>query len=189
MSLKNNVRKIPAIGVILIAVGLLLLADQMGLLQLSFWNFVMGFMVLFGATLVVRSFSGGDRNKVFWGSVLFLLGLYFILESMDLLTNRYPVLLPAIFLILGFSFLMMYIYNVRDWHLLIPTIFFTGIGLLIIADSTDLFDPYTLEHLLLNFWPVLLILFGIGLIAKARRRNKKIEKPMPDKKEDVDDVT
>jgi hypothetical protein len=172
MSSKNNFRKIPTLGIILIAVGLLLLADQIGIMRMSFWNFAMGFMVLFGATLVIRSFSRGDRNKVFWGTALFLLGLYFIFDSLDLITDRYTVIVPALFLILGFSFLMMYVYNLRDWHLLIPTIFFTGIGVLIFADSSGFFDLYRLENYLLNFWPLLLILFGVGLIAKSRRRKQ-----------------
>lgn len=173
MSSKTNLRKIPVLGIILIAVGIILLMDQVGMLDLTFWNIITGIIVLYGATLVIRSFNAGDRSKVFWGTVLFLLGLFFILDSMNMITHRYPVFVPALFLILGFSFFMMYVYNIRDWHLLIPTLFFVGIGGLIIAEELSLFYAYRIEYYLVNFWPVLLILFGLGLILKSRRRRSQ----------------
>lgn len=173
MSTSNSLKRIPLLGVILIAVGLILLMDQMGMIRLTFWSFVMGFMVLFGATLVIRSMDGGHRGKVFWGTVLFLFGIYLLLDSMGMITTHYPVFVPAVFLMLGFSFLMMYIYDVTDWHLLIPTLFFTGIGALIIVDELSLIHAYRFEYYFVNFWPVVLILFGVGLIAKARRRKRR----------------
>lgn len=167
------------LGVILIAVGIILLMDRIGMLDLSFWNIVTGIIILYGATLVIRSFNTGDRSKVFWGTTLFLLGLFFILDSMNMITTRYPVFVPAIFLILGFSFFMMYVYNVRDWHLLIPTLFFVAIGGLIIAEELSLFYAYRIEYYLLKFWPVLLIVFGLGLLLKSRRRSQSKTEPEP----------
>jgi len=178
MSSTQSIKRIPVLGIILITIGVLLLADQLGMMDLSFWNVVSGILMLYGATLVIRSFNIGDRSKVFWGTLLFLSGLYFILDSLQLVTNQYPVFVPAVFLILGFSFLMMYIYNVRDWHLLIPTLFFVGCGLLIIADELSIVYAYRFSDYFFHFWPVLLILFGLGLIAKARR-NRQRQKPEP----------
>jgi hypothetical protein len=172
MSKTKKFRRVPILGIILIGVGLLLLMDQLKMLDLTFWSFVTGFMILFGATLVIRSFNEGNRSKVFWGTVLFFFGLYFLLDSMNLITAHYPVFVPAFFLILGFSFLMMYIYNVRDWHLLIPTFFFIGVGFVIVADELSLLRTYRFEHYLYHYWPLLLILFGLGLIAKSRRRQR-----------------
>ncbi len=178
MSTKTNLHRIPLLGIILIAVGVFLLADQTGMLNLTFWNVVSGIMVLYGAVLVIRSFANDDRSKVFWGTFLFLLGLFFILDGLGLITQQYPVFLPAVFLMLGFSFLMMYLYNLRDWHILIPTVFFAGCGLLIIADELSIVFAYRFSDYFFHFWPVLLILFGLGLIAKARR-NRQRQKPEP----------
>ncbi len=181
MSHKTNLRRIPILGIILIAIGLLLLMDQIGMMNLTFWNVITGIMILYGAVLVVRSFGAGDRSKVFWGTMLFLFGLYLMLDSMRLITTHYPVFVPAVFLIIGFSFLMMYSYNLRDWHLLIPTLFFIGIGFLIIGDELSIFQVYRFEYYLINFWPVLLILFGLGLIARARRRRRIDSEPAVEK--------
>jgi len=177
MKTTKNFHRIPLLGIILIAVGVFLLADQLGMLDLTFWNILSGIMVLYGAVLVIRSFVNDNRSTVFWGTLLFLFGLYFILESLRLVTHQYPVFIPAIFLILGFSFFMMYIYNVRDWHLLIPTIFFTGIGLLIISEELSILQAYRVEYYIANYWPALLILFGLGLIAKARRHFRSKAEP------------
>lgn len=170
MSESQKLRRIPLFAIILITVGLLLLADQLGMLDLTLWHFVTGCMILYGMSVVIRSFSTGDRKKIFWGTLLFLLGLYLLLDSLGLIPTQYPALIPAVFLMLGFSFLMSYLHNARDWLLLIPTLFFIGIGGLIIADERELLTAHTIVQYVRQYWPLLLILFGLGLILNSRRR-------------------
>jgi hypothetical protein len=176
MTTHRTQRRIPLLGIVLIAVGMLLLMNQFDVIELTLWNFITGFIILYGGALVVRSFGTGDRSKVFWGTALFLFGLYLILDSMGLVTHHFPILIPAIFLIVGFSFLMMYLYNISDWHLLIPSLFFIGISGVIIAEELSLFQIYRFEYYLAQYWPVLLILIGLVLIVKSRSRLQKRKK-------------
>jgi hypothetical protein len=170
MTSQQSLRRIPLIGIVLIAVGLLLLAEHIGMLRVTFWNVIIGLMIIYGAILVIRSFSGGERGKVFWGTMLFFFGIYFLLENLNLVNASFPIIGPVLFLIFGFSFLMMYLYRPSDWHLIIPTLFFLGIGGLIIAEEYSLIQAIHYERYIRMYWPLLLILFGLGLIIKARRR-------------------
>jgi hypothetical protein len=163
-------KHIPVVGVFLIVFGLVLLLAQFKILEIGFWTIVAGAMVAYGAVLVVRSFSHTDRNRVFWGTVLFLAGLYFLLDTLGMITPDGPVFLAVLFLILGFAFLMSYVYRFSDWHLLIPAAFFIFLGGAVVAVDLGYWREVDFQYYLSNYWPILLILFGAALVLKSRRK-------------------
>ncbi len=163
-------KRIPVLGGLLILVGLVLLLDQLQILHLGFWTVVAGFMIGYGALQVIRSFSGANRNRVFWGTFLFLAGLYIMFDHLNLIAMSGPAIVPVLFLILGFAFLMSYIYRPSDWHLLIPALFFLLLGGIIVGEDLGYLRDVDLPYYLSNYWPVVLIFFGIALVLKSRKR-------------------
>jgi hypothetical protein len=170
MANEGKNRHIPLVGILLILLGLILLLGQFGILDYGFWTIVTAGMVVYGAVLVIRSFSLQDRNKVFWGTVLFLAGLYFLLHSLGMIAIGGPAFIPVVFLILGFAFLMSYFYRFSDWHLLIPALFFIFLGGIIFAEDVGYLREVDVTYYLSNYWPILLIMFGAALVLKARKK-------------------
>ena len=83
---------------------------------------------------------------------------------------RGHLIVPATFLILGISFLMMYINDVREWAYLIPSVILAGVGVVVLLADTEYLSGYEVYDILHTYWPVGLILVGIAIILRRRDR-------------------
>ena len=103
---------------------------------------------------------------VFWGTLLFLLGSYCLLRDLDVVELRSYWWLPAVLLILGFSFLMMYLSTPKEWHLLVPSLLLLGVGAAMVLTEFGYFYRYDVVYAIRMYWPLGLILFGVSLILR-----------------------
>jgi len=160
--------RFPWFGIALIILGGVLLMKRFFDLTVAFWQVFWGLLVLLGFVGVARGFSGNNRWKVFWSSVLFFYGLFFFLHTIDAIYINGNLFFPASFLIFGFSFIMAYILDLRDWYLLIPGLTLTLCGAAFLMTQFGYFDSWELWDIIRRYWPVLLILFGAGMILRRR---------------------
>ncbi len=163
---KNN---IPIIGVIFICLGLALLLKQMHIIDINAKKLIWIGVTLFGAASVIRAFVFNVRQKIFFGSLCFFTGILFTLRAYDVLYGSVSLYLSAALMILGLSFLVLFIFDVRDWHVLIPALLFCGLGAAFML--TELGYWYTVDvfNVISKYWPLALILFGGAIM--FRRRN------------------
>ncbi|MFI5253460.1 MAG: hypothetical protein ACHQQQ_13630 [Bacteroidota bacterium] len=157
-------------GAALIVFGGALLLHRLNVINIGFMSIVYGFLILAGLAGVIRGFSDNLRGKVFWSSVLFLAGVFFLLRSIDRFNIAYYLMVPAMFLIFGISFFMMFLNNVREWHLLIPMVFLCGIGMAFLLSEMgyvywDYWDVWYIVH---TYWPIGIIFLGLGLMLRRR---------------------
>ncbi len=164
-------------GVLLILVGILLLLDRIGLLDLT-WRTTYPVLVLVTGLLFLI-LSGGVRNRgaIFAGSVLTLLGAYFVLNNYRLVhVLRYLEGWSVFFVALGIGFLVLYALEPKDWGLLVPGGILVFIGGAAILEELDLIDWYTWERII-DFWPVILILIGAKLLYSGLRKQPGEQQP------------
>lgn len=155
-------------GAALVLFGAALLLHKLHFINVSFWNIFWGFLVLLGLSGVVQGFSKNRRGQVFWSSVGFLYGIFFLLRSIDRFDIGYDMFFPASFLIFGIAFFMMFLNNFHDWHLLIPSVFLCGIGTAFLLSELGYFyywDVYDAVH---RYWPVVIIAIGLALMLRRR---------------------
>ena len=129
-------------GALLIVAGLTLLLDRLGVFTLGWHGVFWALVMVVGAFKIVRGFSvkpsgGGAR---FWGTELFLVGLYFLLNQTDLLDFPHFLLPSFICLAVGIGLILVFAGNHRDWHVLIPAAIFCGFGILIMLVYSDKSD-------------------------------------------------
>ncbi len=155
-------------GLLLILLGAWLLAGTLGvrLPDLSqLWPVV---PLFFGLAALVRYFAEGRRSEglVFSGVAAALIGAFFLaitlgpLEWGDL--DRYW---PVFVLIGGAAFLAQWLARPGETGLLVPAGLALVVGLGALALTRGLLDPALSAQVLL-FWPVVLILLGLGLIIR-----------------------
>lgn len=160
--------RFPWFAVALILVGTTMLLDRVDLLPVQWQMVAWGVLMLFGAHRVILGFTVRWRGRVFWGTLLFLIGLYNVLYHLNVV-ERYPhMFFPVIMVAVGLSFLMMYALAPKEWHLLIPALTLTGLGAILLFAEYGYFDRWEIIWAIRRYWPVALILFGISILLKKR---------------------
>ncbi len=164
----------PIFGVLLIIVGVALLLDRLAAIHFGWNRIFWATMVFFGGAMVVRAFMDNVRRGIFFGTVIFLFGLLFLLRSFHLVEGRFHLFFPATFIILGFAFLVLFVFDPQDWHLLIPTGIFLSLGIVFMLTELEYFDRWEIWYTLKTWWPLVLILIGLSMILR-RRSVRKID--------------
>jgi len=167
--------KISWFGVALVVVGAALLLDRIGYVSLEWHVVFWGFVALFGALKLASCFASkngaGGRaahGGVFWGTLFLLVGLANLLTDVDVLQVRSTYWFPILIGIVGVAFLVVFISRPREWHILIPALFFSGVSALLILGEAGMLDRWDVRDALGHYWPVALILFGTALLLNRR---------------------
>lgn len=160
--------KVSLIGAILVLIGVALLLKQMHILDVNWKNLVWIALALYGGATVTRSFWYNVRHKIFWGSLCFFTGILFALREFGLVYGSAPMFLPAVLVIFGLSFLVLFVFNVRDWHVLIPSVLFVGLGAALMLTELKMLYAEQVWLVVRNYWPVVLILTGGAMVLRKR---------------------
>jgi hypothetical protein len=162
-------QRFPVFGVILLLVGIALLLERLEILAFGWGRILWTAITLLGAGVVIRAFLENSRGKVFWGTVLFLFGLLFLLRSFRLVENQGELFLPAALTILGLAFFMLFVADPRDWHLLIPSAVLLAFGGTFMLTEVGYFHRWEVWETVGRWWPLVLILVGILLLVRRRK--------------------
>lgn len=132
---------------------------------LSYSLLITGIALVYGETL------RQNRLSVFIGSIIFLLGVYFLISENFTLNISEGISVPIILIFAGSGLLVMHIStSTRIIFLLISIIlFFAGISLFIVNSNWHFESFFKAILLILNFlWPVAIIILVLVLL----QRNK-----------------
>jgi len=165
----NN--KVSSIGLTLIILGILLLMKLFGIIKVQTNEIYGNMMLFFGITSVFFNVGKNRRGELFLGASVFMLGVLFhVLNNYDILnTNR--LFLPSILFITATGFIILFLDNYKERSFLLVSIalyfisfftieFYSDFGIIRFANSTG--------FLILEFWPILIILIGVGIMAERK---------------------
>jgi len=164
----ETLKRIPLLGVSLILVGATMLLQRFHVLSLGWQTLVWGLITLFGIYRTVDGFSERMRGRIFWGSMIFFVGLYNVLTHLDILYFESDLIFPMLVGTVGVSLLFMYLSSPREWHLLIPALFFLGLGFVMVMTELGYFYRWDVIPVVTAYWPVALIIFGASLLIRHR---------------------
>jgi len=178
--MKNNKQSfIP--GMILIAIGLLLLSPKIGR-GFDPWEHALPLIIiLFSLVLLLETFRKHNSNALFWGVVLILTGSFYSLRNFNVIPYFYIDEYWPVFLIFpGLGILVQnLIYNKRTGS-------FVSAAILIFLGSFCLlftlpYDFNNIEYYLSKFWPLIFIIIGVLFIAGGiksfnRKEDEELEK-------------
>ena len=161
------------LGIGLVLVGGAMLLDRIGVVQVGWQPVLWALLAVYGIVRAVDGFTKKKSGRVFWGTFLFLFGVYNALRDLDVVELRSYWLMPAMVLILGFSMLMMYMSSPKDWHLLIPAIALLGIGTFIILTEFGYFYRHDVIETFRLYWPIGFILFGLAIVVRRLSQHSR----------------
>ena len=174
----TNNKNRPWFGIMLIVFGIVLLLNQINLIDVKFSQIMWAALAVYGFTISYQGFSKKRNGKIFWGTVLFLTSILFILRNLYLLDSYqfdfgsgHFVLFPAWILIFGCAFLMVFINNPKEYvHLILALVLISIGGSAILVEAGYLYE-WDVWYVFRHYWPLVLIAIGFSLIFRRRRIN------------------
>ena len=163
---QHTFNRFPIIGFVLVLLGVALLLNQMSVIHIGGWALVWLGLLVYGAAVVLRSFISNDRSKVFFGTLCFLTGILFFLRKGGFIHGSFSIYFPAFIIIVGLAFFMLFVFNVKDWHLLIPSIIFLGLGAALMLTHLGYWYSRDVWRSIASYWPLILILIGATMLLR-----------------------
>ncbi|MGD0339539.1 MAG: DUF5668 domain-containing protein [Bacteroidota bacterium] len=161
-------KRFPWFGIFLVIVGAGLLLDRLNVFAFGWPRLFWSFCALCGFGMVIMGFVRDQRKHVFWGTVLFLYGLFFVLRYSGAFEYHYHLFIPTSLIIFGLASVMKVVYAPRDWSLLIPAFLLIGLGVTIFFAELGYIYKYDVWHYIRVYWPVAFILLGISLLFRRK---------------------
>ncbi len=166
--MEKTASRIPWFGVALILFGALLLVSKLNFVRISFHQVFWPVVMLLSLVGVGRGFAQGRRGKIFFGTVVFLYSVFFLLHSIDQLDIGGHLIIASTFVIFGAAFFMLWCNDFRDWFHLVPAILLGGVGAAFLGSELGYFSHWEVLDVVRLYWPLGLILFGAGMILRKR---------------------
>ena len=158
----NNSKTSLLPGFFLIGLGLLLLIHKLDLFYFGWPRTYPLIFILVGLTLFISATLKRNGSAVFWGTIFSLFGLFFFLRNFHFIEYYYiHEIWPIFFMILGIAFFILFIVKPQDWGVLIPGSIFLFLGVIFLARN---FHYWRALELIQRYWPLLLIVIGVGVI-------------------------
>jgi hypothetical protein len=144
---------------------------------ISFINLeLLGYSFIFlGVGMVYIAFSRSQAAVIFSGTSLFLVGILLFVVSIFEFASVGRLIIPSLFLISGTALFMIWINETwRKIHLIssIILIFIGFVLILFMGSITFVNFANSVANIILNYWPVLLIVLGIVIIIKLEERRR-----------------
>ncbi len=157
-------------GLILIIIGAVLLVNKLTSYYVGWDEIYPIILIIIGILIFKAVLKKRDKGGIFFGTLLFLLGSYFLLRNYDFISYRYVrEVWPIILMILGLSFLSVSMFYPKDWVSLIPGAMFLFIGGIIYLKRLDLIY-FDLGEIISDYWPVTLIIIGGAIVFGALKK-------------------
>ena len=172
--MKRNLRynNFIILGISLIIIGVSLLLVFFEIISTDFAEIISYVFIFYGIISAYFSFNTGYRGRLFFSSAIFLSGvLLFVINNFEIF-DKSSLIFTAILFIIGASFIILFIDNTNERLFL-----YSGMALLILSYSSAVFynnlqiikTANSLAELLMEYWPVLLLLFGINILLNRKR--------------------
>jgi hypothetical protein len=156
----------PIFGILLIALGVVLLLDRLDIIYFGWGKIFWTFLGIWGAVLAVQGFQLKRRGRIFWGSLVFFVSLFFSLDQWGMFWWSDELWVGGMSLALGMAFLMLFVFEPGNVGVIVPALLFGGFGAAMILVDYNYLDWWEVRHYLMNYWPLLLVLWGIVILFK-----------------------
>jgi hypothetical protein len=160
------------IGIVLILFGIALI-----LRQYHFFNFyyIKSYgLFLVGILFLAQGFSHSSTPRIYFSSVITLIGLYYIFDSLGIMYAYRELSISIYVLIFGLAFYPIFIMGKKKLNYLLIGNLLTLIGLMFLFWHLEIIDHNFLIHLIDNYWPLVIIFLGlIFLIGSFQFPQKK----------------
>ena len=154
-----------ATGIILIILGVVLIFRRYHILHFDFLRSYGLFFV--GILFLLNGIAHSSSQKIYFSSALSLLGLYYILDILNVIYAERQLNIAAYTLIAGLSFYPVFIFGKKKLNSLLFGNFITLMGLMFLFWHFEIIKHQFFVRLIDRYWPLIFVIFGIILVISA----------------------
>ena len=163
--------KSPIFGIILVVAGLLILMRNY--IDIDLYELRSYGLFLAGCAGLFYGVTRKPPRSIFLFSFLALTGFYYILAEWGFFYPDRGLTISVILLNVAGAFLAKYVFVRTHWQYLVFASIFGGLGLLFLAFVMDYISAYRFDRIVNDYWPVVLILAGLGFMIGSLKFGKK----------------
>ncbi len=158
-------------GIVLIAIGVFFLLHRLDIFYFR-WSHLYPLILLgAGVLFFISIFTKNEKGSAFPATVLLVLGLFFLVRnynyfSIDYYFYGFEEFWPIFLIAFGLGFIVLYFFKSDDWGVLIPGSILLFFGIVFTLRSLGVFYWRHFS----DFWPVILIAIGLGIVINNLRR-------------------
>ena len=157
----------------LIVIGSIILLHQMDLVYLDRPNILSVIFLGIGLFLSIKGFNHPKKSGILSGSFFILFGLAVIMMRMNFIPLNDSIGFGIVFLSLGMANFIYFAFRPKKATNIIFGIIFLIIGAPFVLSYYYYIPYWEIEDFFRTYWPVLLILVGLGLLAEGIIKNIK----------------
>ena len=157
----------------LIIIGVLLLLNQIGLFEPNRPNLIMLVSFFLGIMLLYKGINHPERHGILGGSFFILLSLTLFLMKKGVFAMDDTLGTGLLLIDLGLANLIFFLFRTDKLSNLTWGLIFLTTAAPFIIVYADWVPLWVLEDIIRTYWPVVLILFGLGLLGESIRRRRK----------------
>ncbi len=177
MTDSTGVRREPRLvilGILLIAFGTVLLLDRLDVFFVR-WNGVAWLVgSCFGLFFAIDGMMRRLKGRLFWGTALFFVSVYWLLARWDVIHHHGFFVLPMLLFSLGISFLMLFAIDRRQYAVLLPAFLFCGIASVMMLWWWEVVEWYEVRSALRTYWPLIFVVWGTLLLFQRKKSPAQI---------------
>jgi hypothetical protein len=155
-------------GLLFVVTGILLLLQQFDVFYIGWKKILYVGLILYGGISFINGFVHNEKGKIFFGTIGFFIGLYFLLRTLDFVSLHHHAFFPLVLIIIGCAFLFTSFTEPRSFLPLVPALLFGGTGALLLLSHYGYWDYYDVWYNAKKYWPVILILLGGSLLLRSK---------------------
>ena len=160
------------LGIGFLILGVLSLLSGIGITHLTFNEIIGIVLVAYSIPTVYNSFNTGERGKLVFATVLFMMGIIFLTKSYYEILDTRGLVLVSILFITGSVFLILFIENMKEKIFLVPALVCFILSYLSIT-RFEIFGLFNAANKLGNlvevFWPVMLTIMGMIIFINRKK--------------------
>ena len=160
--------RVPILGVVFIVLGFALLLDRLDVVMLRWGRVFWSVVTMYGGALVVLAFVNRNRRNLRWGNLLLFFGGCVALHQWHAIPREDFYIVPLLSVALGLSFFTSYLYEPRNFPLLIPAVVFVGFGTVFYLWWWEYLDWFDFRYYARTYWPLLLVTLGLAIALRRR---------------------
>jgi hypothetical protein len=160
------------LGISFLFVGAFSLLRYFGVVSLSNEQLFGTAIIFYSLPTVYISLENGRREKLVWATVLFCVGVIFIVKLYFEILDTRGIVFASILFASGAAFMLLFIENVKEKVFLISGLLLILLSYLSVTffKKLGLFETVNkIGNLFEVFWPVILIILGISIFINRKR--------------------